>query len=88
MSIFILLSLVAVIGNEPPVAGTEAKRIDEVSQPAARALGSSAEVAILHEPVRQSDLTPALAIVMRRFDQLQERRNQIDSLKHDLETGT
>jgi AmiR/NasT family two-component response regulator len=44
-------------------------------------------LAVLHEPVRQSDLAPALAIAMQRFEQLQKLRNQIESLKHDLETG-
>jgi two-component system, response regulator PdtaR len=45
-------------------------------------------LAVLHEPVRQSDLAPALAIAMQRFEQLQKLRNQIDSLKHELEIGT
>jgi len=44
-------------------------------------------LAVLHEPVRQSDLVPALALVMWRFERLQKLRNQIKSLEHDLETG-
>ena len=44
-------------------------------------------LAILREPVRQSDLTPVLPLVMNRFSQLQELRNEIESLQWELDTG-
>ena len=39
----------------------------------------------LIKPIKQADLEPAIAIVMRRFEQFQEMRKEADDLKHALE---
>ena len=61
---------VAWFDNWTLVTGTEAKRFDEVSQPAARAAGSRAHAAILHEPGMptqgRSSGAETLATIVRR----------------------